>query len=183
MSKKYYFIFSILFFLALGSCSDLKKDSRIEQIVKMEKSLDSLDKELKLLKIDSLENMQLAAQMVELRIKNNLKSDSVDIEFGKKMDSYKRMRRAIPKFQRNLVKLNQGIKEMRGSLTDLKSDIKNSNGKREKYDEYITFEKKKLNQLEVLMKEMQTSLKKIVDTYSMLHQELYTFSMSLIPNQ
>ena len=174
------FLFILMFLIGLSSCSDFKKTERLRQITSMEKSLDSLDKIMLKLKVDSLEEMQLAAQMVELQIKNNLKVDSIDLEFGKKLDAYKIMRKSIPKFQKNTVKMKQGIKEIRNTLKSLKFDIENSSGKREKYDEYITFEKKKVNQLEVMMKYMEKSLEKIIQTYKKLHPELSVFSNSLV---
>ena len=96
------------------------------------------------------------------------------------MDSYKRMRRAIPKLRSNIVKLEKGVIELRKSLTSLKKDIENNSGARGKYDEYIKFEKNKFDQIVILFKEFQKNQTKISDTYSALHVELYNFSMQLI---
>lgn len=175
-----YIVVSIIVVFLTYSCSDIKKNERLESIEKMEKSLDSLDNKMKSEQIDSLADMQLAAQGVELRIKNNYKLDTINLEFGKKMDSYKRMRRAIPKLKGNWEKVKKGIKEMRNSLMNLKSDIENNSGKREKYDEYIKFEQNKLNQISLLLKECVDGKKKIIDTYSKLHIELNQFSLELV---
>jgi hypothetical protein len=69
---------------------------------------------------------------------------------------------------------------MRNSLINLKSDIENNSGKREKYDEYIKFEQNKLNQISLLLKECVDGKQKIIDTYSKLHIELNQFSMELV---
>jgi chromosome segregation ATPase len=175
-----YFVISILLIFLAYSCSDIKKNERLERIGNMEKSLDSLDNKMNSEQIDSLADMQLAAQGVELRIKNNYKLDTINLEFGKKMDAYKRMRRAIPKLKGNWEKVKKGIKEMRNSLINLKSDIENNSGKREKYDEYIKFEQNKLNQISLLLKECVDGKQKIIDTYSKLHIELNQFSMELV---
>lgn len=176
---KYFPLITILFSYLI-SCTDLKKNERIDRILALEKTLDSIEKVMTSSKIDSLSNMQLAAQGVELRIKNNYKLDTINLEFGKKMDEYKRMRRAIPKLKGNWEKVNKGIFEMRITLSNLKTDIENNSGKREKYDEYIKFEKNKLNQLGLLNDDNKLEQKKIVETYSKLHTELNNFSMSLI---
>ena len=74
-----------LFFLVF-SCTDIKKNKRVERISSMTKTLDSIQKTINTSKIDSLADMQLAAQGVELRIKNNYKLDTINLDFGKKMD-------------------------------------------------------------------------------------------------
>jgi len=166
--------------IVLVSCSDLDKSNRLGKIDKMLSGLDSMSIQIKKEKIDTLAEMQLAAQGVEYRIRGNFVTDTIDLELGKKMDRYKRMRRAIPKLRSNLVKLDKGIVELKNSLSLLKKDIENNSGIREKYDQYITFEKNKYDQIVVLFKEFQKNQKKILETYSDLHVELYNFSMKLI---
>ncbi len=176
--KKIFLLF--LIGILLVSCSDLDKSNRLVKIDKMLSGLDSMSIQIKKEKIDTLAEMQLAAQGVEYRIRGNFVADTIDLELGKKMDRYKRMRRAIPKLRSNLVKLDKGIVELKNSLTLLKNDIENNSGIREKYDQYITFEKNKYDQIVVLFKEFQKNQKKILETYSDLHVELYNFSMKLI---
>ncbi|MFM7667726.1 MAG: hypothetical protein ACKO7D_06005 [Bacteroidota bacterium] len=175
-----HFLLILSLLILVYSCSDINKNKRIERISAMEKTLDSIEKIMNTNKIDSLADMQLAAQGVELRIKNNYKLDTINLEFGKKMDEYKRMRRAIPKLKGNWDKVKKGIGEMRKSLKNLKTDIENNSGKREKYDEYLKFEQNKLNQLCLLSNECQKGQKKILESYMKLHPELYQFSMELI---
>lgn len=177
-----FFLLISLFFL-IFSCSDINKNKRIERISSMEKTLDSIEKIMKSAKIDSLADMQLAAQGVELRIKNNYKLDTINLEFGKKMDDYKRMRRAIPKLRGNWDKVKKGVVEMKKSLNNLKIDIENNSGKREKYDEYLKFEQNKLGQLRTLFDECLKGQMKILDTYTRLHSELFQFSMDLVKEE
>jgi chromosome segregation ATPase len=174
------FFFTLSLLILVYSCSDLKKNERIERVLAMEKALDSIESAMITSKIDTLAEMQLAAQGVELRIKNNYKLDTINLEFGNKMDEYKRMRRAIPKLKGNMDKVKKGIFEVRKSLKNLKTDIENNSGKREKYDDYLKFEQNKLNQLRLLYNDCQKGQKKILDTYIKLHPELYQFSMDLI---
>jgi hypothetical protein len=72
---------------------------------------------------------------------------------------------------------------MRKSLNNLKTDIENTSGKREKYDEYLKFEQNKLNQLRLLCDECVKGQKKILDTYIRLHTELFRFSMELVKQE
>ena len=176
--KNRFFLFLVI--ILTLSCSDLDKSNRLKKMYKMLFSLDSMSTQIKKEKIDTLAEMQLAAQGVEYRIRGNFVADTIDLELGKKMDRYKRMRRAIPKLRSNLVKLEKGIIELKNSLTLLKNDIENNSGIREKYDQYITFEKNKYDQIVVLFKEYKKNQKNILETYSDLHVELYNFSMKLI---
>jgi hypothetical protein len=164
----------------ISSCTDIDKTNRLSKIDRMIHGLDSISAQLKKEKIDTLAEMQLAAQGVEYRIRGNFVADTIDLELGKKMDGYKRMRRAIPKLRSNIVKLEKGVIELRKSLTSLKKDIENNSGARGKYDEYIKFERNKFDQIVILFKEFQKNQTKISDTYSALHVELYNFSMQLI---
>ena len=175
-----YTLLLILAVFLISSCTDIDKTNRLSKIDKMIHGLDSISAQLKKEKIDTLAEMQLAAQGVEYRIRGNFVADTIDLELGKKMDSYKRMRRAIPKLRSNIVKLEKGVIELRKSLTSLKKDIENNSGARGKYDEYIKFEKNKFDQIVILFKEFQKNQTKISDTYSALHVELYNFSMQLI---
>ncbi len=176
---KYTLLLLLAVFL-ISSCTDIDKTNRLSKIDKMIHGLDSISAQLKKEKIDTLAEMQLAAQGVEYRIRGNFVADTIDLELGKKMDSYKRMRRAIPKLRSNIVKLEKGVIELRKSLTSLRKDIENNSGARGKYDEYIKFEKNKFDQIVILFKEFQKNQTKISDTYSALHVELYNFSMQLI---
>ncbi len=176
---KYTLLLLLAVFL-ISSCTDIDKTNRLSKIDKMIHGLDSISAQLKKEKIDTLAEMQLAAQGVEYRIRGNFVADTIDLELGKKMDSYKRMRRAIPKLRSNIVKLEKGVIELRKSLTSLKKDIENNSGARGKYDEYIKFERNKFDQIVILFKEFQKNQTKISDTYSALHVELYNFSMQLI---
>ena len=139
----------LLFFLALiiglfTSCADLQKKEQLAKIDVMNQTLDSLEKELITQKIDTLPELKLSTSTVELRIKQNLFMDKVDIELGKKMDAYKRMRRALGPLGKAYGKVNKSVLEIREAIKNLSSDIENGYGERNKYDEYITFEKKEL---------------------------------------
>lgn len=162
------------------SCADVRKEKQISSLITIEKGLDSLENLMKKEKIDTLADMRIAAEGVEFRIRNNYKLDTINLEFGKKMDAYKRMRRAIPKLNGNKVKIEKGIIELSKSVKNLKLDIENGSGKRDKYDDYIKFEQNKFKQLCLLYKDAQDAQNKIIDNYSTLHPELYKFSMTLI---
>ena len=106
--------------------------------------------------------------------------DKVDMELGRKMDAYKRMRRALKPLGEAFKKVKKGIEEEREALKNLYSDIENGYGERAKYEEYLAFESDKITKISVLLNDYIEQKEVIFKTYSKLHDELYTFSMSLL---
>jgi len=164
----------------LGSCADLQKEEQLAKIDTMNQRIDSLEKELKAHTIDTLPQLKLSTSTVELRIKTNLILDKVDLELGRKMDTYKRMRRALKPLGEALKKVKNSIEEEREALKNLYSDIENGYGERVKYEEYLAFESDKITKIFVLLNDYKEQKEVIFKTYSELHEELYTFSMNLL---
>ena len=79
-----------------------------------------------------------------------------------------------------LKKVKNGIEEEREALKNLYSDIENGYGERDKYEEYLAFESDKITKISVLLNDYKEQKEVIFKTYSELHEELYTFSMSLL---
>ena len=78
----------------LFSCSDLQRKEHLAAIKGMRTSLDSLEKVLQDNQIDTLAGLITATMSLELRIKNNYESDTINMEFGRKMDAFKRARKS-----------------------------------------------------------------------------------------
>ena len=71
---------SILIF----SCSDLKKDEQLKRISKLEKGLMLIENERSTNEIDTLTALKTATNAVEIRIKNYLVLDTINMVLGKK---------------------------------------------------------------------------------------------------
>lgn len=174
-----YFLF-ILSIIALSSCSDLNKGKQLESIDKMNVSLDSIQTVLFQHEIDTIAALGVAANTLELRIKNNYYADTIDMALGKKMDAYKVMRRTFGPMGRSFSVIKNGVLSEKEVLKNLKSDIENGYGERKKYDEHIQFEEGKVDQLRSLLKEYVTEKEKTMKTFFELHDELNTFSLELL---
>jgi hypothetical protein len=87
------FLFLSLGVLVLFSCSDLKKQDQIKAIDQLSIAVDSIQEIVLKSEIDSIIYRKTATQDVELRIKQNFYSDTLNLALGKKMDAYKVMRR------------------------------------------------------------------------------------------
>jgi hypothetical protein len=172
--------FLLSFSILLFSCSDLKKDEQLKRISKLEKGLALIEKERLKNEIDTLAALKVATNAVEIRIKNYLVLDTINLVLGKKMDAYKIMRRNFKPLGKQNSQLKQAIREEQKSLKALKSDIDNGSGSRDKYESYILFEKNKVNQLQTLLDEYLRLKEETMATYRELHPELNQLSLDLV---
>lgn len=174
----------VLFSLALSaisvSCSDLSKGKYLEAIKGMNVSLDSLDKALLDNKIDTLPQLITSTMMLELRIKNNYEADTIDLEFGKKMDEFKKARRSLKPLGSTYSRMRTGIIEEREILSKLEKDISAGNGNRKKYGEYVDFEKNKLDQLRKLLSAYIAQKNNSLERLGRIYPELNAFSLQLV---
>jgi hypothetical protein len=173
--------YTLLFLLfTLFSCSDFQKKGQLEKIQRSQRNLYDIEKELKVNKIDTMSKIKLATNEVELRIKNNLVLDTINLILGKKMDDYKRMRKSFEPLGRSYSQLMTGISEERMTLNNLVTDIQNGEGERNKYDTYIVYENNKIKQLKSLLNSYISFKNKTMETFFRLHNELDSLSRALI---
>ncbi len=175
---------SVFLFLTCGilffSCSDLKKDEQLKRISTLEKRILLIENERIVNEIDTLTSLKIATNAVEIRIKNYLVLDTINLVLGKKMDAYKMMRRSLKPLGKQNSQLKQAIREEQKTLKALRSDIENGSGSRDKYESYILFEKNKLNQLQILLDEYLRLKNETMATYRELHPELNQLSLDLV---
>src|SRR5574343_1794043 len=105
------YIFLMITCLSLYACSSSNNEKHLKQIAKMNTALDSLEKIMLANEIDTIAALRIATNGVELRIKNNYYSDTIDMELGKKMDAYKVMRRELGPLSRSYTTVQTGISE------------------------------------------------------------------------
>jgi hypothetical protein len=173
-------LLSLILTLVLVSCHDLNKQKQLKKIDVLMADLDYIDSNLKLKHADSIPLIVSNITHVELRIKNNYTTDTIDLELAKKMDEYKRARKQLKPMGKILSKIIEGSKEERITLSNLKTDIENGSGDRSKYDEYIEFERAKVIQLKELHKELTSTQERCFEAYYKYHDELDAFATSLI---
>lgn len=178
-TMKYLFLLTLAT-LFLTACSDAVKPRQLSSIDELTQKLDSLSTLIEANKLDSAEHYAQMAQGVELRIKNNYFSDTVDLALGKKMDAYKIMRRKFGPLAADYLNILNGSKEINESLRQLRHDIDNGDGERDKYDEYIVFEKSKVEQIEAMAKDYMDTREATMSTFTALHNEMDAFSRDLV---
>lgn len=178
MKMKFLFLLTLVF--TFFGCVDLKKEDYLKRISKLERALDNMEQKLQENQIDSLVAWKQTTNGVELRIKNYLTLDTIDLILGKKIDAYKLMRRNWIPLGKQFLQLKTVMSEERKTLKDLARDIEAGAGDRAAYEQYLLFEKNKIKQLEVLLQEYVKLKAETVRTYQTLHNELNLFSIELL---
>lgn len=145
---KYIFIFIVF---SLISCQDKEKTKMLEEIAEMHSSLDSLEIISNENRIDTLNLLIEYIKSNTSQVKKYYYTDTIEYEVAEMMNSYKETRKAFAKNSGNLAKARQAIPEVKESLDNLSHDIKNGVGQREKYEEFVGFEKGKLNQIKEIL--------------------------------
>lgn len=174
---RYSLLFLIMFLF--NSCSDIEKEEQIKKINRLKKSVATLENKVSLCKMKNISEKKIAIYSVIKRIKSYYYLDTVDIQFAKKMDAYKVMGRALKSLGGNYEKIRISLDEEKVVLTTLQTDIKNGFGRREKYNEYIKFEKNKIEQIKQLLDDYKLSRHQFFTAYDTLHLPLNNFSLQL----
>lgn len=174
----------IFYVLLLGflvvSCADIQRTEQLSKIDAMNETLDSLEQVFITHQIDTMAQLKHSAYQVENRIKTYYVSDTINMELGRKMDEFKKMRKRFGPMGRATGMITNGIKEEREKLELLKNDIDNGNGERDKYDEHLQFEQGKVDQLRVLTEDYVDMKTTSLETFNNLYDELNAFSLSLV---
>ena len=150
-------------------CKNKDREKYIKEIDTMSATLDSL----KTIAYDTTgQNIQPISQSVHQtiqQIKQKYSSDTIDLKTAKKIDAYKEIESAISINSGNLAKAKQAIPEVQQKIDDLRHDIENGVNDRDKYQEYIAFEKSKINDIEDVLSYYIKTKKKYQDRYDSLH--------------
>ena len=167
-------IFSFLF-----SCSDIEKDRQVKKINVLTNSVEKLKIALTQNKISNVPEKKLAVYTVIKRIKSYYFTDTIDYQFAKKMNSYKAARKSLIILDSDYEKIRIALREEKIALRKLKSDVLNGFGQREKYDEYISFEKNKTKKIKILLDEYIYKKKEFTIAFDSLHPLLNDYSIRL----
>lgn len=176
--KKWFFVFVGM--LMLWSCADLQREQHLEKIAQLQKKLRALENTLPDQRLNDISTIKVNTMQTELRIKQNLHLDTIDVELAKKLDAYKLMRKSIKPMMQQLMKVRDGIKEEKEVLKHLKQDIQDGRGARQRYAEYIRFERQKVQQLSQLNADCLRAKEKFFSEYQRLYPSVEAFSQTLL---
>jgi hypothetical protein len=183
-----------ILFLTLVSCTDFDRKEQLKQITNMKQTVDSLQKNLEINRIDTLAGLRTAVMNLELRIRNNYTADTIDIELSKKMAQYQTVKKFFVAEKEEggeneslnsqtlgaaYLVVKNGLLQEQKTLDLLKSDIENGNGERNKYNEYVQFEQNKVKQLTILLDDYKKHKDKVLKMFFDVYNELDPFVKSL----
>ena len=183
-----------ILFLTLVSCTDFDRKEQLKQIANMKQTVDSLQKNLEINRIDTLAGLRTAVMNLELRIRNNYTADTNSLELGKKMAQYQTVKKFFVAEKEEggeneslnsqtlgaaYLVVKNGLLQEQKTLDLLKSDIENGNGERNKYNEYLQFEQNKVKQLTILLDDYKKHKDKVLKMFFDVYNELDPFVKSL----
>jgi hypothetical protein len=173
----YSFLFLVL--LLFSSCADIEKEEQVNKITRLRKTVSILKENLSKSQIENIAEKKIVIYSVIKRIKSYYYLDTIDMDFAKKMEAYKVMGKSLKSLEGEFEKIRVSLDEEKVSLKTLQSDIKNGFGHREKYNQYIGFEKNKIEQIKQLLNEYKLNMNRLVLAYDTLHFPLNEFSLRL----
>jgi len=177
---KYLFLVVLLF---VGfACSDLNKGKQLKEIGDLEQTLDSIEVVLIENKFEEIDRYFKDAKIVESRIKENYKSDTISLELASKIDRYKEMLQRTPLLRKGYKQLLKDIELQQNSINFLYDDIEHGNGDRSKYEVYILKERENLTLIRISLLTYIKQRKEVIDGFETLHNDVYNFSFELITN-
>ena len=174
------FILLLVLGLLCFSCVDFNRDQLLQKVAKMDQQLLVLEGKLQDDRMKDVSTIKLNTIQTELLVKQNLHLDTINMELAKKLDAYKLMRRSIKPLLQQYLKVREGIKEEKRVLKQLTKDIKEGRGARNRYAEYIRFERQKVSQLKALTTEYLRSKEKFFKDYARLYPPIEAFSLQLL---
>ncbi len=178
--KPFLFISLCVLFIS-SSCESSEQTKQIERVTKMIEQTDSLNQVFEKNKLDSAIEYQLAAHACLLRIKNNYTPAKVDMDFGIKVNEFKKLQRLFKKkgnhktLANEAMVISNSIREERQALYNLKMDIENGRGDSKKYNDFITFEQGKINTIKVLLEQYLARKNKFLPLFRKSINELNEF--------
>ncbi len=153
--------------LFLFSCQDREKRLFLEELDALTSKLDSMETVARENGIDTLNVLIEYIKTNTKEVANHYYTDTVDYEIANMMNTYKETRKAFAKNSGNLAKARQAIPEVKESIANLSHDIHHGVGERDKYEEFVAFERGKVTQI----KEILTYYMETKDKYTALFIE------------
>lgn len=174
-----YLFFAILL-ASLIACKDKEQDKYLAEIADMEVEIDSLEMVAKDTLLKKPFSVALNVRNTIIKVKNNYLPDTIDYGVANMMNSYKEIRKALESNSGNLAKVRQSLPEIKQKVSDLKHDIENGVGERERYQEFVNFEKKKIEEVKDVLSYYMNTKQKFYNRYDSLHPIVNKFADSLV---
>lgn len=177
---KYAFFF--LGLLAFTSCLDMSKQAHLDQLTALDKRIDSIQVEFEQLKKDTVEEIIYAMKETNIKIKDNIGDDTIELETAKKLEEYGNIFRHLSAIEGYNNKILFGSQEVKNSVGKLYRDIESGNGERVNYEKFVKFETKKVKELHTLLVDLERVQHDNIQLFQKIHPEIEKFATSLSEN-
>jgi len=176
--------FSVLFslILCIVSCVDLSKKNQLTELTQLSKRVDSIQQEFELLKKDTISEIIYAMNQTSEKIKTNIGDDTLSLQIARKLDSYKKVYRKLTSIEAYDEKFLFGSQDIKNSIEKLSNDITKGSGDREKYDQFLSFERSKVLELEKLLSNVKKLQSESIETFQKIHPAIASFADQLSDN-
>jgi hypothetical protein len=176
--------FSVLFslILCLVSCVDLSKKNQLTELTQLSKRVDSIQQEFELLKKDTISEIIYTMNQTSEKIKTNIGDDTLTLQIARKLDSYKKVYRKLTSIEAYEEKFLFGSQDIKNSIEKLSNDITKGSGDREKYDQFLSFERSKVLELEKLLSNVKKLQSESIETFQKIHPAIASFADQLSDN-
>lgn len=174
------FVLMISIFGLLVSCSDLDKQEQLKSVKKELTRLQLLSKKIEDKRLNDVATFRINTMQTELKIKQNLYLDTINLELARQLDAFKIMRRSIKPVVKQRQQLKKGINEEKKVLESLYQDIEQGRGERNRYDEFILFEHNKVEQLTALTADYMRAKSKLYNEYYRLYPPVNALANELV---
>lgn len=172
----------ILGLLVFSSCLDISKQQHLDQLSTLEKRVDSIQVEFEQLKKDTIEEVIYTMKETNIKIKDNIGDDTIDIEMAKKLEEYGKIFRQLTAIESYNNKILFGSQDIKNTVGKLYRDIESGNGERVNYKKFVKFETKKVKELQNLLTDLERIQRDNIQAFKQVHPEIEKFVSSLTAN-
>jgi vacuolar-type H+-ATPase subunit I/STV1 len=176
------YVFFILGLLVLTSCLDMSKQQHLDQLSNLDKRIDSIQVEFEQLKKDTIEEIIYTMKETNIKIKDNIGDDTIDLETAKKLEDYGKIFRQLSAVEGYNNKILFGSQEVKNSVEKLYRDIESGNGERVNYEKFVKFETKKVKELHSLLIDLERVQRENIQAFQKVNPEIEKFLSSLSEN-
>lgn len=176
------YIFILIGLLIFTSCLDLSKQQHLDQLSILDKRVDSIQVEFEQLKKDTIEEIIYTMKETNIKIKDNIGDDTIDIDMAKKLEEYGKIFRQLSAIEGYNNKILFGSQEIKNSVGKLYRDIESGNGERVNYENFVKFETKKVKNLHHLLIDLEHLQHENIQAFQKVQPEIEKFVFSISEN-
>lgn len=160
----------------------MSKQQHLDQLSNLDKRIDSIQVEFEQLKKDTIEEIIYTMKETNIKIKDNIGDDTIDLGTAKKLEDYGKIFRQLSAVEGYNNKILFGSQEVKNSVEKLYRDIESGNGERVNYEKFVKFETKKVKELHSLLIDLERVQRENIQAFQKVNPEIEKFLSSLSEN-